>query len=77
MIQLNLLTNSKRCTDLENKFMDARGTGKLETSEGHVHTIENRYQQGQLYSTWNSTQCYVPTWMVGGLRENRYMYMYG
>ena len=41
-IQLNLLTNRKRCTDLENKFMDTRGTGKLETSEGHVHTIENR-----------------------------------
>ena len=77
MIQLNLLTNSKRCTDLDNKFMDARGTGKLETSEGHAHTIENGYQQGLLYSTWNSTRCYVPTWMVGGLRENPYMYMYG
>ena len=32
---------TNRCTDLENKFTDARGTGKLETFEGHVHTIEN------------------------------------
>ena len=30
-----------------------------------------------LYSTWNSAQCYVPSWMGGELGENGYMYMYG
>ena len=30
-----------------------------------------------LYSTWNSTQCYVAAWVGGRLGENGYMYMYG
>ena len=30
-----------------------------------------------LYSTWNSAQCYVAAWMVGGLGGNGYIYMYG
>ena len=30
-----------------------------------------------LYSTENSAQCYVPTWMGGGLGENGYMCVYG
>ena len=29
-----------------------------------------------LYSTWNSAQCYVAVWMVGGLGKNGYKYMY-
>ena len=28
-----------------------------------------------LYSTENSVQCYVATWMEGGLGENGYMYI--
>ena len=28
-----------------------------------------------LYSTWNSTQCYVPASWEGDLGENGYMYM--
>ena len=47
--------------------------------DGHVHTaifkIDN--QQGLLYSTWNSAQCYVAAWMGGGFGENRYVCMYG
>ena len=30
-----------------------------------------------LYSTWNSTQCYVAAWMEGGFGENGYTYMDG
>ena len=31
---------------------------------------------GLLYSTWNSTQYYLPTWMKEVLGKNQYMYMY-
>ena len=27
-----------------------------------------------MYSPWNSTQCYVTSWMGGGFGENGYMY---
>ena len=30
-----------------------------------------------LYSTWNSSQCYVAACWKGGLGENGYMFMYG
>ena len=30
-----------------------------------------------LYSTWNSTECYVTAWMEGEFGENVYMCMYG
>ena len=47
-------------------------------SPGHVHTaIFKMNNKDLLWSTWNSAQCFVATWMGGGLGENGYMYMYG
>ena len=30
-----------------------------------------------LYSTQNSTQCYIPAWLGVALEESGHMYMYG
>ena len=35
------------------------------------------YDKVLLYSTGNSAQCYVATWIEGGLVENGYVYMNG
>ena len=48
--------------------------GKLKYTLLYLKWITNK---SLLYTTWNSTQYYVPAWMGGGLGENRYMYMYG
>ena len=64
------LQNRKILTDLENIIMVA-GVGRKHSSgvwDGHVHTaiFKMDNQQGLLCSTWNSAQCYVAAWMVGG-----------
>ena len=40
--------------------MDSQGVWK-----GHVHTAIFKMcnNKGLLYSTWNSTQCYLPVWI--------------
>ena len=71
--------NRKRLIDLENKLMwegIVREFGKVM----YTCCIQNSKlisNKDILYSTWNSTQCYVPPWMKGGLGKNGHMYMYG
>ena len=66
------LQNRYRLTDLENELMVARGKdgrgivrdfGKAMDTLLYLKWITNKHL---LYSTWNSAQCYVPTWMGGG-----------
>ena len=81
MIQMNLFTNINRLTDLENKFMVAKGE---EQGEGRIREFGmNMYtllyvkwitNKDPLYSKGNSAQCYVAAWMGG---QPGYMYMYG
>ena len=67
----------KRLIDLENKFMVARGKGngrELETDMYTLLYLKGIFNKDLLYSTWNSAQCYLATWMRGSLGENEYMY---
>ena len=63
--------NRKRLIDLENKLMwegIVREFGKVM----YTCCIQNSKlisNKDILYSTWNSTQCYVPPWMKGGLER--------
>ena len=41
-----------------------RDSGKVMYTLLYLKCITNK---DLLYSTWNSTQCYVPAWMGGGL----------
>ena len=66
------LQNRKRLTDLENKLV-------IDVWEGIVMDFGNVMctllylkwitNKNQLYSTWNSAQCYVPVWLGVGLRR--------
>ena len=51
-----------------------REFGKIMDTLLYLKWITNK---DLLYSTWNSTQCYVPASWEGDLEENGYMYMYG
>ena len=67
----------KRLIDLENKFMVARGKGngrELGTDMYTLLYLKGIFNKDLLYSTWNSAQCYLATWMRGSLGENEYMY---
>ena len=61
------LHNRKRLTVLDNELTvegSGRNVGKG-VKDGHAQTamFKTGKQQGLLYSTWNSAQCYVPVWM--------------
>ena len=70
--------------DLESELMVAKGEGWGQgiikrVWNGHelsaVFKVDN--QQGPLFGTWNSAQCYVATWTRGELGKNGYMCMCG
>ena len=69
MIRVNLLTEQKRLTDLENELTIAGGKGivrdlgKVMYTLLHLKWITNK---DLLYSTWNSAQCHVAAWTGGG-----------
>ena len=53
------------------------GRGSQGAWEGHVHTSIFKMDNKQdliMCSPWNSTHCYVTSWMGGGFGENGYMY---
>ena len=77
MIQMNLLTK-QRLTDLENKLMVAGGEGIVREFGKIMYTVlYSKWitNKDLLYSIWNSTQCYAPVCMGGGLGESGYMYI--
>ena len=81
MIQMNL-QNRERLTDLENEHMVARGRmgGRDREFGKDMYTLlclKWITSKDLLYSTWNSSQCYVIAWMGGEFGGNGYMYMYG
>ena len=76
MTQMNL-QNRKRLTDLENELMVAGGEGTVKDFGKVMLYLKQITNKNLLHSTWNSAQCYVPTWMGGGLEENEYMCMCG
>ena len=72
MIQMSLFLFQKRnsLTDLESKFMIAKGEGWGEGIESLVWTcipsiFKMDNQHSPIYSTGNSAQCYVAAWMWG------------
>ena len=81
MIQMNL-QNRKRLTDLEKELMVARGErwreGIVREYEMGMYTLlylKWKTDKDLLYSTWNSAQFYVATWMAGEAGEE-WMYVY-
>ena len=77
MIQMNLLTK-QRLTGLENKLMVAGGEGIVREFGEIMYTLlYSKWitNKDLLYSIWNSTQCYAPVCMGGGLGESGYMYI--
>ena len=77
MIQMNLLTK-QRLTGLENKLMVAGGEGIVREFGEIMYTLlYSKWitTKDLLYSIWNSTQCYAPVCMGGGLGESGYMYI--
>ena len=78
---MNLLTKQKRDSQTyKRKLWLLGGKDSQGVWEGHVHTAILKLDNKQdliMYSPWNSTQCYVTSWMGGGFGENGYMYMYG
>ena len=81
MIQINL-KNRKRLINLENKFMvagqEGEGEGMVTELGMDMHTLlylKWIFNKDLRYSTWNSTQYYLVTWMRGSLGGNEYMYI--
>ena len=66
------LKNRKRLTDLETEFMVSGGKGQLGTLGRSWTLLCLKWitNKDLLHSTWNSSQCYMPVWMGGGLGEN-------
>ena len=67
------LQNRKKLTDLEDEFLVAGGEKQEEgiVREFGMDMYTLLYlkwitNKDLLYSTWNSTQCYVPAWIVRG-----------
>ena len=62
-----ILKRRNRVTDVENKFMVTRGLGgrdNLGLWDGHIHSTIHKTDTKDLpYSTRNSTQCSVMTYM--------------
>ena len=71
VIQMKLLPKQKETQRLREKLMVVGGTdGEGIVREFGIHTHTLLYlkcitNKDQLYSTWNSAQCYVPAWMGG------------
>ena len=59
-----------RDSQTENELMFAEGEGIVRDSGKIIYKLlylKCITNKDLLYSTWNSTQCYVPPWMGGGL----------
>ena len=66
-----LAYKTERLTDLENKLMVASGEGIVREFGIDMYTLlylKWVANKDLLYSTWNSAQCYVATWMGGEIR---------
>ena len=78
-----VILQNRRLTDFENDLMVAggrKGKASLGWIRTHVHTVlylKWITNKDLLYSTSNSSQCYVAAWMGGESGENGYMCMYG
>ena len=71
MIIDELTYKTKRCTDLENELVVDEGKGVVREFEKVMSSLLYSKQitnKDLLYSTWNSTQCYMQTWMRGRSR---------
>ena len=69
------LQSRHRLTDLENEFLVAGGEGIVKDFGKVVYTLlylKKITSKNQLYSTWNSVQCYVPAWRG----EGEWIYVY-
>ena len=77
---MNLLTKQKETHRLRKQTHGCQGEGIVKDF-GKVMCIlpylKWMTNKELLYSTENSAQCYVPSWMGGGLGENGYMCVYG
>ena len=78
-IKMNL-QNRKRLTDLGNELTVAKEEGIVRELRTDVYTLlcsKWKTNRGLLYSTGNSTPCYVAAQRGVGLGENECVYMYG
>ena len=74
IIQMNLLRIQKETHRLRKQTHGCRGEGIVEDFEKLMYTLlylKWITNKNLLYSTWNSAQCYVPTWMGGGFGEEQ------
>ena len=81
MIQMNSLTKQKKTLRLRKQIHSCqRGGGEgwggaiVKDFRKVMHTLlylKWITNKNLLYSTWNSAQCYVPTWMGEGSGEER------
>ena len=76
---MNALNIRNRLTDLSERLIvavaEGLGEGTARESGMDMYTLlylKRKTNMNLLYSTWNSTQCYVAAWMEG---ENGYMYI--
>ena len=70
MIQMNLNTKQKKIYRLKKQTPDCRGEGIIKDFGKVMYTLlylKWITNKNLLYSTWNSTQYYVPVWMGGWL----------
>ena len=76
---MNLLIKQKETHRLRKPCCGCLGEGIVSEFGKVMYTLlYSKWitNNGLLYSTWNSTQCYAPTWMKEVLGKNQYMYMY-
>jgi len=69
---MNLLRKHKETHRLRKRTHGCRREGIVEDFEKLMYTLlylKWITKKTLLYSTWNSAQCYVPTWMGGGFGE--------
>ena len=69
MIQIDLLTKQKETHRLRKQTYSCWGGGIVRDFGKIMYTLQYSKwitNKDLLYSTWNSAQCYVPTWMGAG-----------
>ena len=69
---MNLLRKQKETHRLRKQTQGRQGEGLVKDFEKVMYTVlylKWKTNRNLLYSTWNSAQCYMPTWMGGGFGE--------
>ena len=80
MIQMNLFTEQKETHRLRKRAYGCQGEGIVREQGMDMYTLlYSKWitNKNLVYSTGNSAQCYVASWMGEGLGENGYMYTHG